>query len=890
MNSKEDNKIKIEQISIFDEILFFIELNEINKIIKEISKNILLDGLIEEEEIKYEKNDMNSSNISFKSNPIKTLKFPNYDGSFKNDTKDFINKQQNKDLKNLYEIIIKEIQKIYHGYTHVESKLYNKINYYIQFSHSKNNTPMEIITKLKEINETLTETIKFIELYLYKNFQILQKIFAYIDKKLSKMYEVESISLYFLLDIFDLPNNELSYMLMFKIIDEESCVLKYIVEKLDNQIKDALIKNNNKSENNEKPNDNEDGLLDNTSTLSSEAFEAMLNIRDKYINKIKESIINIDSYSIFRAKYYNKYIYLKGNYEIDTNVFLNYIIEDNDDNNNNEDFLPINSLMDEEVIINKFIKKKIINKFLNFFKSQLPNSFKYNENLIMLHSIQNKIISIFVIYSYNSFDYAFINIFLYYIGRIVSKIVFNSFIKKRKLIKNLLITSNIILICSLFIHLFMIGNDYYNYIYFISKFLIGLSFSKNIETKFILNYVPKLLVKKTIKKYYTLNFLSISLGFFITSIFNHIFSFIEKNEEENKNKLNINNIGEIIFGIISLIILIINFLFFKEPKYNDLIKINNRSRSSSINIPKGNEKINNKANKNKIEDKKDATSIISYGKAKLISFKEKNKAKLLEESLKLDVGEKNYEGANQILNILQKLIINENTSKQSYTTKVTKGYILLNTILYIISSLIIFYNPLINASKKEKENINIYESKYKIWVFGFSYLLSYFFYIFKIIKISSNVFVWNVIILIFICFEISLNLLFVFFDQNFYKNTPIGFDNYFFYVFLSLILFFNINIEISCLKAMIREIPIEKKISSINIDNFLDIYEYFIKSAIFGGFYILTHYKFFEEPIYIKIIIGILYILACIIFVIFNYNKRQIALIKIINKITYESF
>ena len=112
MNSKEDNKIKIEQISIFDEILFFIDLNEINKIIKEISKNILLDGLIEEEEIKYEKNDMNSSNISFKSNPIKPLKFPNYDGSFK------IFAKSKEDIDNKLIPIIKEkdalINELYH--------------------------------------------------------------------------------------------------------------------------------------------------------------------------------------------------------------------------------------------------------------------------------------------------------------------------------------------------------------------------------------------------------------------------------------------------------------------------------------------------------------------------------------------------------------------------------------------------------------------------------------------------------------------------------------------------------------------------------------------------------------------------------------------------------
>ena len=41
------------------------------------------------------------------------------------------------------------------GYIHVENKLYNKINQYIKFSDSKNNTPMEIISKMKDISKTL---------------------------------------------------------------------------------------------------------------------------------------------------------------------------------------------------------------------------------------------------------------------------------------------------------------------------------------------------------------------------------------------------------------------------------------------------------------------------------------------------------------------------------------------------------------------------------------------------------------------------------------------------------------------------------------------------------------------------------------------------------------
>ena len=899
MKVNESNQIITDKISIFGEVLEFIDTNQIEQIINNISRSSCLSGVIEEEESKYEQ-DINSSKISFHSSQIKNSRFPCYDGSFKTDINKFLKTNKNRDLSNLYEELIKEIQKMYHGYTHVETKLYSKINQYIQFSDAQNNTPMEIISKLKEISETLLDTIKFIESYLFKNFQILQKIFFKIDQKLSDNYEVESISLFFLLDIFDYPNNELSYMLMFKIIDEETCVLRYITDVLDCQIKNAAPKYNRITENKE-PNlmDNEACLLDNKSTLSIEAYTAMINIKEKYINKINESIYSIDSYSYFRAKYYNKYIYTKGNYEVDTNLFLNFIKQEDNDDDNNEEFLPINSLMDEEVVINKFISKTIIKKFLIFFYSTLPPSFKRNQRLIMLHTIQYNMISVFILYWYRNYQDGFADIAFFYLGRIISKIIFNFYLKKIRKIKSLLIISNFLLIVGFILTFFNLGKSNYKWLVFISRFFIGLSYSKNLETKFILNNIPKLLVKKTIKKYYSLIILSISFGFFITSAFNYIFSFIEKKDEDiekelKEKKLYVNNVGEIIIGSISLIILVINYLFFKEPKVTDLIKqkksnSNSLRKNSNNNLIKENEIINNiPDNKEKTEDKKDAQSIFSYGKAKLISFKEKNKAKLLDEYLKLDIGQKNYEGTNQIFCILQKLIIKENTSNSSYTNKSTRGYIFFYTLLYIISSLIIFYNPIYNSSITNQTNVA--DSKKKIWIFGIPYLLSFFIYYFKLIRFSADTFIWNIFILVFLSFGIILSIIFFIFDTKFFNKTPLYFDNYYLYGFLSFILFLNILIELSSLKVMIRIIPIEKKINSINIDNFMDIYECVIKGLTFGILFLFSYYSLIKKIYHIKLVISILYILACFVFLLYNFKRKQISLIKIINKITYESF
>ena len=287
-----------------------------------------------------------------------------------------------------------------------------------------------------------------------------------------------------------------------------------------------------------------------------------------------------------------------------------------------------------------------------------------------------------------------------------------------------------------------------------------------------------------------------------------------------------------------------------------------------------------------IEDSKDNRKIISDGK-EIGTIKKDNNNDRIEEK----------EEENQDEDYLEMPTVkqskNENTQSKSYTNKATKGYIFLYALLYIISSIIIFYTPLIYGSLDKDSNIsgnNVFESKNKVWIFGFPYLFAFLIYVFKIIKISSDITILNIIILIFICFEIGLNIIFLVFDNTFFEKTPLICDSYYFYCFLALILFFNIMIEMFCLKVMIRQIPIEKKISSINIDNFVYIYECLIRAGTFVTLYFIIYYSIIKESIYVKIALIILYILGCVIFVLTNFKRRQNALIKIINKVTYESF
>ena len=61
-----------------------------------------------------------------------------------------------------------------------------------------------------------------------------------------------------------------------------------------------------------------------------------------YLEEIKYELLNkLDEYNIFRVKYYNKYLYTKGNFVVDTNSFINDL---QSLDSINEEYLQINTL------------------------------------------------------------------------------------------------------------------------------------------------------------------------------------------------------------------------------------------------------------------------------------------------------------------------------------------------------------------------------------------------------------------------------------------------------------------------------------------------------------------------------------------------------------------
>ena len=922
-----------------------IDKNEIFLTINKLKKNfpyINLEtsececGSLDDDLLAHKSPTLNSLKIQSK------IRYPLYiNGSFKEDIDKFLDENINHALKKVFNKIDLEIKKVYKGYITIENILYEKIIGLINFSETKEEfSKLQIISRIKEISEILEQTFHFIKYYLFHNFALLKSILEYLDINLVKLYGVKSVSLIFLLKYFELPNNELSYILMFKIFDEETLILDYILNGLKNQINgnNNLLINNIVGTESESRNDNSrDSKLfnDEDEEDKNETLNAMLDLMDTYINKAKrmsEKINNIDSY---RALYNNYFMYLRGNYNLDPkNKFLNFSINTEEDSNsiNNEsdlsDLISINSLMDEEVIIKYFLNKKIMEDFLLFFKKNLSIKYKINKALIIIYCIQFYAIIPFIIFmnrDKNFFEKIFLYLISYNIGNLINKLLCTFLIYKNFSLKIILLVNNFFLIISILFIVFKKLNflDDLDNLLIIIRFLYGLSNSKLVFSKFLVSFEPKLILIQSIKFFFRLKYLSIFIAILFISIIKHIFNNDNYSIIDNDNNYNVSasnnnnndtntdnyfnidlinkNINELIFLFFSLLIMIINIIFFrnirirdvdikkKETVENILINDNNKTESNNF-IRRSNLIESTNSDLSKISD--DHHSNLSFGKRKLISYRNRRKAKLLDKHFKSYSNNENYEGTNQIFEEIDQIILNQNKCN-SYINKISFGLLFIIVFLNINNDLLMLLVTYMN------------NSKYILYLFAFPYLIGYLSFYFKkqfLKKFNNNINIINFInkiisIIIYldiiIYFIMLLSLLISDYKQQF-NNI-----NYIIIGCSIIIAFLNIIIETFVTIIMSITIPIEKTFCKINIGNYIDLTIILFKSISFLFIYLMNNFLldknrlFNDNKIYNKstllILISMLYsILAFIFFYFFNYNINYNSLTRIMNKISYE--
>ena len=899
----------MKQTEFFGNTFENIDTNEIILLINKLKKNFPYLDLDNEDEESLD------DSLKVQKNPTKntikyqnTARYPIYEnGSFKEDINNFLNDRSNKSIKKIFIKIENEINKVYKSYILIENIIYDKITSLINFCENKEEfSKLQIISRIKEISEILEDSFNFIKYYLFYNYYLLKTILENMDNNLSKLHNVKSLSLIFLLKFFELPNNELSYMLMFKIFDEETLILDYIIT----QLKKQIILNQNSIENNIIAIDNHDLkesklFNDESEEDKNETLNVMLDLMDTYLNKSYDIFIKINNINIFRALYTNYFIYLRGNYNLDIkNKLSNKSTLTNEEGISSlssselSDLMSINTLMDEEVIIKYFLNKKVVTEFLDFFKKYLPKKYKINKFLIIIHFIQYYSIYPIIIIKHNFYNKdsnnssnLYIYLICYNIGIVLGRI-FNSLLLYKKSLKSILIISNVILIISF--PFLLCQNDTpndLNVYLIINRFLYGLSSTKTIETKFLISIEPKIIIVKSIENFFAIKYISIFIAILYTSI-NELLKEVFFNNKEiiikiyENIKLTKLYISEFIFICISLLIMIFNIIFFKVISVKDMIKNENYEKILIKNNEIKNSEMkksfifeNTSSDLSKGNSSEDHRSVLSYGKSKLISKRNKRKAYLIDRRFRAYTNNANYEGSNRIFEELDEIIIKQNKCC-SYINKLSLGLFitLMLSIINIEILMILIFTQ---------------ESYYNIMI-GLPFLIGYiaFNFINKDSKeIKNKIRFYNIIILIILFSEIIFYiieiLLIIFFSINFGIL-----------IFSIIITFFNIVIENCVIYLMSVTIPIEKCIFKTNVGNFFDLSIILFKLPILSFIFFMNQKKqifssFINNDDKIKIFIllvigGIFSIIKFIDFYFFFYNIKLNSLTRIMNKISYE--
>ena len=105
-----------------------------------------------------------------------------------------------------------------------------------------------------------------------------------------------------------------------------------------------------------------------------------------------------------------------------------------------------------------------------------------------------------------------------------------------------------------------------------------------------------------------------------------------------------------------------------------------------------------------------------------------------------------------------------------------------------------------------------------------------------------------------------------------------------------IVIILNNIIEIFCLQLMNQIIPIEKIVCGTIITNFIDINEIIGKGILMLIIFLIYNYIKSEIKIIIISCLGmILSVLGGLIYIIVNFKVKSSALVRIMNKISYES-
>jgi hypothetical protein len=191
----------------------------------------------------YEKNDKILNEMknrqSFKNNN-KINQILDSTGNLKND----IDSSSTGKIKSFFDLLDKEIKKIYIFYSSKEKDIYQNINKRIQNKQNiKNKSCEEILKEMDDLEYLSNLCLELLE-FIYLNIRALKSILSILDDNLN--YESQTISYNYLKKYLSKDNSDLIYILSFKILDETILAIQGLFGDCRNSLKNnEEFKNNN---------------------------------------------------------------------------------------------------------------------------------------------------------------------------------------------------------------------------------------------------------------------------------------------------------------------------------------------------------------------------------------------------------------------------------------------------------------------------------------------------------------------------------------------------------------------------------------------------------------------------------------------------------------------
>ena len=452
-------------------------------------------------------------------------------------------------LKEFVDLLMKEFKRSYDFYMNIEKVLTKKVNTHLYTQTSYSTYSLSELTKEMKSFSLTVYLSKCLNGFINDILMAMKKILKKFDKNFSHLYGL--ITPHIILKMLSRNNSELEYVLQMNVIDEISVIAENCILELKRYF----------DQNNEK-----DGA-DN------------IKYRNEFLTKFDETlkyIRDIDELIYFKTQYKDWVDYINQNQPKISSKYLE-----------NDIFNPILSASYyKDNSLDKFLSTK--DAFGEIKLMQSPITWVNKRNIILIltqtffsNTLLTCILPYLFLYEYKKYNSqqtlsfyimscaSFAAISATFLAQFLSIFFFYNYMSIKRIKLFYTLSYIFTLIGSLLYILSIIGTSALPFVLGISRFLIGLGSNPMLGKKYITLYTPKYLLPKLSKIYLLIELLGFILGPSITA--GLCFDF-----ENAFNPLNC--LGY--YGVIgSLILFIVNLLFFVSPGDPDFLIVKNQTKN-----------------------------------------------------------------------------------------------------------------------------------------------------------------------------------------------------------------------------------------------------------------------------------------------------------------------